>query len=737
LAETTLAAMDARAHKVLQQLDRAIAALVGTGGTTPVEVAAGRVLAGHDLELTVASWRDLVPSAPGAKAGVLHGVIMRSGLSSADHPGTAAALGVGDPDVDEAFLARYGMDVATATSGPSSPPQRDVTSSAGLSLEQLMDLERSFSRLVLQAGEVLFRQGDRGDSLYVVVTGRVRMLVGGPGHERALRELGPGELLGEMALLTGEPRAATIVAVRDSELYRLGSDSVERHLFTEVAVMRQMMTTMARRLAGTLSASSAEQSSVRSVALVPAGGTSAGEVSRFAEVLGRFLAQHLRVRVLSALGVEEVLGPGATGSNQGAAAAGLSGWLGDQEDRHDILLYSPGGDEPSTAEESPGNADAFFWERLCVRQADVVLLVGRAGADPRPGAAEGRLLSANAVTGARRELVLLYSDRGARPRGSQQWLDVRQVSRAHHVVAGDPGHLGRLARFLVGRPVGLVLSGGSIRGFGHVGVIRALNEAQIPVDVICATSAGALVGAEVAMGWSGDELEKRNLEMFSVPGRQMLDYTIPITSIFGSVALNRALDKIFGDRRIEDLWTPFLCTISDLTAAELVVRDRGSLRDSVRASCSLPVLLPPVVGADGHLLADGGVLNNLPAMPLLDRMTIGTLILVNVTEPFYTADEPYDYRDSMPFGRVLNGRFNPLSRRLVAPGIVQVLLRALEIGTKSLEPEQIARADLYIKPHFDSGSYTDTARLPSVIRAGYKAAEDALSGWDPSVIPFR
>ena len=289
-------------------------------------------------------------------------------------------------------------------------------------------------------------------------------------------------------------------------------------------------------------------------------------------------------------------------------------------------------------------------------------------------------------------------------------------------MADDRGDLGRLTRFLVGRPVGLILSGGSLRGFGHVGVVKALSEAQVPVDVICATSAGALVGAEFAMGWSAEELAQRNLEMFAVPRRQMLDYTIPTTSIFGSVALNRALDRIFADRRIEDLWTPFLCTISDLTAAELVVRDAGPLRDAVRASCSLPVLLPPVVGADGHLLADGGVLNNLPVMPLLDRMTIGTLILVNVTEPFYAADEAYDYRDSMPLRRVLNGRFNPLSRRLVAPGIVQVLLRALEIGTKSLEPEQIARADLYIRPRFEPGSYTDTSRMPSVIHAGYEAA---------------
>jgi len=118
-------------------------------------------------------------------------------------------------------------------------------------------------------------------------------------------------------------------------------------------------------------------------------------------------------------------------------------------------------------------------------------------------------------------------------------------------------------------------------------------------------------------------------------------------------------------------------------------------------------------------------------------MALGALILVNVTAPFYTADEPYDYSDSLPLGRVLRSRLNPLAPPLVAPGIGQVLLRVMEIGSKSLESGQIARADVYIRPQFDSSSYTDTTQLPAVIRAGYEAAREALSAWDSSGIPFR
>jgi predicted acylesterase/phospholipase RssA/CRP-like cAMP-binding protein len=735
-ADEALAAIDARVRKVLHQLHQAIAVFSGgADGSVPAGSADGQVLTAYDLDRAIDSWRQLVPVDREIRAALLHTVVRRAGLSSAMFPAVAAALGAGDLQVAEAFRARYGTDIAAAMAEvPVLPPSRDFGPHTALDAQRWLDLERSFTRVTVEAGEVLFREGDVGDSLYAIVTGRVRMLVGEPGAERAIRDLGPGELIGEMALLTGEPRTATVAAVRDTELYRLTADSVEQYLFSDVSVMRRIMTTLARRLAHAPSAAAAAQPSVSSVALVTAGDIPLPDVARFGAVLGAFLAGHRRVAVLSPRAVEAALGTGATADADGAEAAGLAGWLRDQEDRHDLVLYVP---SPGPEAPSPDRGDPGFWDRLCVREADVVLLVGRAGASPRLGPTEQRLLAGGTARKARRELVLLHDD--ARPGTWQtgQWLSQRQLGRAHHVVPDDPAHLGRLARFLLDVPVGLVLSGGGVRGFGHAGVLKALAEHGVPVDVICGTSAGALVGGQFAMGWTPRQIERRNVRLFGVPRRRLMDYTIPTTSIVGSVQLNRVLNVIFGDRRIEDLWIPFLCTITDLTAAELLVRDAGSLRDAVRASSSLPVLLPPVVGPDGHLLADGGVLNNLPVLPLVNRTALGALLLVNVTAPFYTADEPYDYSDSLPLGRVLRSRLNPLGSPLVAPGIGQVLLRVMEIGSKSLESGQIARADVYIRPHFDSSSYTDTTQLPAVIRAGYEAAVEALAGWDNSGIPFR
>ena len=500
-AAEALAAIDARVRKVLHQLHQAIAVFSGgEDGSGHVGSADGLVLTAYDLDRAIDSWPQLVPADREVRAALLHAVVRRAGLSSTMFPAVAEALGADDPQVAEAFRARYGTGITEAMAEvPVLPPSRDFGPHTALDAQRWLDLERSFTRVTVEAGEVLFREGDVGDSLYAIVTGRVRMLVGEPGAERAIRDLGPGELIGEMALLTGEPRTATVAAVRDTELYRLTAESVERFLFSDVSVMRRIMTTLARRLAQAPSAAAAAQPSVSSIALVAAGDIPLPEVTRFGEILGAFLSGHLRVAVLSPRTVEAAVGTGATDDADGADAAGLASWLRDQEDCHDLVLYAP---TPGPEAPSREHGDPAFWDRLCVREADVVLLVGRAGASPRLGPAEQRLLAGSTARKARRELVLLHDD--LRPGAWQtgQWLSQRQLSRAHHVVPADPAHLGRLARFLLDVPVGLVLSGGGIRGFGHAGVLRALREHGVPVDVICASWSSPVSRANSEFGFA-------------------------------------------------------------------------------------------------------------------------------------------------------------------------------------------------------------------------------------------
>ena len=162
--------------------------------------------------------------------------------------------------------------------------------------------------------------------------------------------------------------------------------------------------------------------------------------------------------------------------------------------------------------------------------------------------------------------------------------------------------------------------------------------------------------------------------------------------------------------RFEDLWLQFACTTTDLTSAQPAAPSPG----------------PAAAVHPGELLAPDGVPARHPRGPPPRRRrhrqqpprrpaarrwpTSGLLIAVNVTNAFYDADEAYNYEDSLSLGRVLNGRLNPFAERLVAPGMLDVLMRSLEIGSKSVEPAQIAKADVYIRPDVSRFGYTDIGR---------------------------
>ena len=727
-ADEALGAIERCTRAVLEGLGRAVAAL---GACPETRGEDKRPLVAHDLDLAVASWQPLVPADAGARAVLVRHLLERCGRSADGLPRLADALGFRDEALAAEFEHRYGESLEDALAA--APVRRPVRAASPLRREQLLALEHSFTRVELKAGEILFSQGDPGHSLYVIVTGRLAVLVGPPGCERRIHEVAAGEIVGELSVLTGEPRSATVAGLRDSELYRVDAEAVERHLLSEPTIVRSVMATLARRVA-TSGGERTPAPTIRNLALLPAGSTRAADVVSFANQLADAIASGAKVAVVERAQALATLGTDRLGD----ASSGLTRWLNDIEASHELVLYiadaGPSATNGTSCESA--NADLHDWAQRCVRQADLVVLVGAGDADPRPGAAELALAARNGAVGAPPIHLVLVHRPGKEPGQTSSWHVGRSVDRVHHVNTTQRAHLGRLARFLYGRPVGLVLSGGGLRGLCHIGAARALQDGGIPIDVVCATSAGAVIAAGLAMGWDAGELERLSRERVGKARRRLLDYTVPVTSLLAGTQLNELLDELFGDRQIEDLWLPLYCTVSDLTTPELVVLDSGSLRDALRASCALPVVFPPVV-VDGHLLADGGVMNNLPVFPLIERVTLGTLVASNVAMPYYSADETYTYRDSLPWWKVLNARLNPLAPPLVAPSISKMLLRSLELGTKSLERAQAERADLYVRPNFAGMSDFRPTNLPQMVRAGYDAALEVIERFNLSTIPFR
>ena len=522
---------------------------------------------------------------------------------------------------------------------------------AGADAEALEALAAdAYPRRVL-AGEWLIREGDDAEDLYVVLRGRLRAVAGAEG--RTLRVLGPGAAIGELALLTGSARSASVQAVRDSTLLQLG-----RGRFVELMERDSgFAAAVARELAAQLQASGGLAAPPSRPALLTLRRVDAGvPLAAVASSLAH---------ALSTYGPVEILGADAAGTSAVEQA--------EQENAHVLLVDETG---------------AGVWSDLCARQADRTLLVATADsplpAEPSPDA----------------DLVVLGPSSGAALR---TLLDAVQP-RAHHRLAttepSDPG-AGRLARRLVGRALGVVLSGGGARGFAHIGALAELEADGIEIDRYGGCSMGSFIAAMAAAGWSPGDIRDRCDEEL-VRRSPFNDYTLPRVALIRSRKAARMFDRLFGEMTIEELAKPLFTVSADLLSSRLVIHRRGSVTEAVGASMSIPGLVPPL-SRSGRLLVDGGVLNNLPIDAMADSGE-GPIVAVDVVRRLEVSaeDEP------------------PL------PSIMETLSRATVLGSVERAERNRELALLVITPEAQDIPLRDFRALDRAVEAGRAAARAAL-----------
>jgi predicted acylesterase/phospholipase RssA/CRP-like cAMP-binding protein len=578
---------------------------------------------------------------------------------------------------------------------------------AALDEASRLELAGQLEPVHVAAGEVVFRQGDAGDGLYLVVSGRLRVSVATEAGERMLHDLGRAAIVGEIALLTDRPRTATVHAVRDSDLLLLRAPAFQALAERSPALMSGMMRLLADRLLtrDRLLTAGGAQGAPPVAIVVAAAGQDPGPAATVVGLLTEQLGRAGRVRRVGADVVERELGPDAAQRGPGDPGRGaLVGWLHAVERAHDYVIYQA--DAADTA-----------WSRLCLSQADVVLLAAAAAGDPALGPVEARALATPSL---RCELALLHA---GEPSGTASWLNGRPVADYHHLRAGRSGDIARLARMITGTGCGLVLGAGGPRGFAHLGVIRALEEAGVPVDVVGGTSMGALVGALCALGLD----DAARVRAFTHEIGRLVTLTLPLVSVSSGRRVDRLLAERVGTVPIEDLPRHFFCVSASLTRAEEVIHDRGPLSAAVRASLSLPGIFPPVF-ADGDLLVDGATLNNVPADVMRGRVGRGCVIAVDVSPEV----EPLTFA---PFGpglsgwRVLGRRLNPFAAAHPVPGIGYILTRSPSLNQVRHRRAALDgdRVELLLRPPVEGLGALDFKGAGPLIEAGYRYAAEALA----------
>ncbi len=524
--------------------------------------------------------------------------------------------------------------------------------------------------LSVPGGHVLFEAGSPADAVFFVVSGCLGVY--GHGGE-LLGRIAAGETVGEMGLIISRPRRATVRALRDSELAMLSAGTFERVLLGHPqAILRLARLTVQR-----VDERNAEHQPLmtpRTLAVIP--------LDDGIDVTAQ--AGHL-VAALSRFGRADLV--------DRRAASHSPQWFHERESRNDFVVYA-------------GDCADTPWTRTCLRQADAVLLAARS----RAGVARwpGSLLQDGSMR--RTELLLLHE--GACAAGTAaRWAAAYPGVPRHHVrTASD---YGRLVRLLTGRAVGLVLSGGGARGFAHLGVVRALREHGVPIDLVGGTSMGGILAAGVASDWSDEELARRFRRSF-VDTNPLSDFTLPLVSLVSGRKVGMLLRREFGDMDIEDLPLPFFCVSSNLTTGRVAVHEQGTLWRWLRASVAIPGVLPPVFQS-GEVYVDGGAMNNLP-VDVMRAKGRGPVIGVDCgTDRAFTTDvEATEMPTLWNLFRGQGGR-----RR---PNILQILWRAGMVNSTTATLERRTQSDLLVTPALESLDLLDWKGFQRAVDIGYRDA---------------
>ncbi|XP_025910726.1 neuropathy target esterase isoform X7 [Apteryx rowi] len=570
--------------------------------------------------------------------------------------------------------------------------------------------------MAVEAGRALYRQGDKSDCTYIVLNGRLRSVIQkGSGKKELIGEYGRGDLIGVVEALTRQPRATTVHAVRDTELAKLPEGTLNNIKRRYPQVVTRLIHLLSQKILGNLQqlrgpfagsslgmASSSEptnpNSNLSTVAVLPV----CDDVPTAAFTLE---LKH----ALNAIGPTLLLTSDIIRARLGSSALDsiheyrLSGWLAQQEDIHRIVLYQT-------------DCTLTPWTVRCIRQADCILIVGLGEQEPALGELEQML--ENTAVRALKQLILLHREDGASPCRTVEWLNMRSWCSGHlHIKcprrvfsrrspaklremyekvfeknADRHSDFSRLARVLTGNTIALVLGGGGARGCSHIGVIKAMEEAGIPIDMIGGTSIGSFIGALYAEERSAVRTKQRAREWAKCMNsvfETVLDLTYPITSMFSGSAFNASINKVFQDKQIEDLWLPYFNVTTDITASAMRVH------------------------------TDADIARNMGAK---------TVIAIDVGSQDET--DLCNYGDSLSGWWLLWKRLNPWAEKVKVPDMAEIQSRLAYVScVRQLEVVKSSSYCEYIRPPIDRFKTMDFGKFDEIYDVGYQHGKVVFDGW--------
>jgi NTE family protein len=596
--------------------------------------------------------------------------------------------------------------------------------------------ERRFEK-----GAFVCREGEPDDRFFVVASGELEVTSGSP--PSVIRRLGPGEFAGEIALLTGGPRSATIRVARAARLWILGAGAFQQLVAGDEKAVASMVGVLSRRLA---SASPGRGMAARRrfVGVLRDPGVRGSSV--VAEALARFLCE-LRAGPVALVRLESI--------DRGAPAHLALPTLDEihrAPERVRILPSPADAREPArlvlgvrrtAADDLIEGLNALF-ERLAPSVDALVLDLGAAA----PALAHAAAQTCDALV-----KVMAKLPSGPCPESTYRVINLYNESSAPlpisdcdpYVLPADPSlvqgavegarrlcrdlwspaapPLRRLARKLSGSALGLALGGGAAFGISSVGVLQVLERNGLVPDLIAGTSFGGLV----AIGYAAGLRPERMIQLARMFGNKRtmlsaLDLSLGKPSLMAGERAAAVFRPMLGAvRDFEHLELPCRVVAADIETGERVALGAGSLERCARASWAVPMIWPPVV-IDDRPLVDGGVVDPVPAA-VVREMGADLCVAVNVVPRLERGVESFLSRAY----RGLRG-LSPFARgnRATLPNLFDLIMNSLQTLQHELGSFQASFADVQIQPRLSDFTWIDFHRAEELIERGAEAAERAL-----------
>ena len=584
------------------------------------------------------------------------------------------------------------------------------TIAKGVDSKTIEELKKDISWKTLNDSEILFNQGDVGDSCYIVMSGRVQAIINhGEDNEIILGELKKGDIIGDMALITGEKRSATIKALKLSRLIYISKKSFENVMYNNPKALMEVSKALINRLKFKDNKEKVNKNII------------IGIVSFLDNKTTQQFYNSLNTN-LKLFGNSENLTEITNNLDSNNDSLNFEILLENIISSNDFLILHS------------NDINNLEWKKNIVKYSDQVIILGNPKNLKTISSEESEIFNNYSNINIKKLWLILNHDKDTIvPNKTNKIINIRNGIKVFHIKNNNNSDIKRITRFITKQTIGLTLGGGGAKGFAHFGIYKAMNELNIPIDIIGGTSAGSIVASQIALGHTFEEIIDKNKKVNAL--KMFKEYGIPYISLIKSNKIEQAAKISAEGRDIEDLWIPFFAPATDLTNSKLIIFDKGPLWEALRSSGALPgIVLPHFMNQ--NIIVDGGLMNNLP-VDIMKNNYGGKIICssCSLDKSMKTSIEGIPNQLRMLINKFFNKSKFEKDYNYV-PTITDIIFKTSVVASASQIKDNINMSDLFLElptSKFGLTEFNDQAMM-QMIEIGYEYSKPKLEAFKDKII---